>query len=106
MRALAGAALIVTGGAVVFAAVVGGFISGVCVDQWMTKTNEDETPDGPKPTMWEPATGTILPLERQEKINNSTVSNPVVITAEEVEAMELNYVTFGITTGRFKLYLA
>lgn len=103
MKALAGAALIVTGGALVFGAVVGGFISGVCVDQWMTKANEET--DGPKPTMWEPATGTDLPLERQETINNSTVSSPITLTADDVEAMELNYVTFGVTVGRFKLDL-
>lgn len=50
-----------------------------------------------------PAFGTALPTERQDEINLSTPENPVTLTDDEINAMNLNYVKVGLGSGRFKV---
>lgn len=53
-----------------------------------------------------PATGTDLPPERIAEINASTPENPVIITDDEIKAMNLTHVKVNLGRNRFKIRMA
>lgn len=51
-----------------------------------------------------PANGTTLSADRKSEINNSTPSNPIVLTQEDIDEMNLAHLKIHIGSGRFKLH--
>lgn len=104
----------VLGGALVLSAGFGGFVAGVFIDQWMAEVNkEDAEPsqvtyqrmsDDKQPSVRWPANGTNLSPDRKEEINNSTVEYPIVLTLEDIQAMDLDHLKANVNSGRFKLH--
>jgi len=65
---------------------------------------DTDVPGGvPQASMTYPATGTTLSYERQQEINNSTPEDPVVLTDEDIDALDIRYVKVGLGSRRFKL---
>lgn len=54
-------------------------------------------------TLSNPASGTKLPSMRIQEINASSPDNPVVLTNEDIDAMDVMYIKAHIKSGRFTL---